>query len=158
MNVAAFDSFSVGPFAAYQEYERNLSHFTIGHGGYFSPQRMSQLGLFVNALTKEGQEYLLDGKFELSYQSQHEDSSSYFPLSPDGRFYDANNQSGLSFVLKLLGTCAISDHWQVGGGFVVQKSPKFRDNAAMLYLRWNDKVRSAVVSSEIPEYLLSSAY
>lgn len=42
-----FDYLRVGPLLQYSAYQRNLRHFTYGHGGYCSPQRNLQWGLLA---------------------------------------------------------------------------------------------------------------
>lgn len=144
-----FDYFSVGPYLGYVTYDKNLNHFTVGNGGYFSPQDMYTFGLGASAVTPEGKQYIVSGELQLGYQIQEEDRSPFFPLNPDGHFYDDNDEAGFGGKVFLRGVRRLDDHWQIGGSIEAQVSPEYDNYAAMLFLRWNFKGRPAVVSSDI---------
>ncbi|MER2527928.1 MAG: cellulose synthase subunit BcsC-related outer membrane protein, partial [Candidatus Competibacter denitrificans] len=65
-----FDYFSIGPVLDYRRFDKNLSHFTHGHGGYYSPQRDIGLGWAVNAQTIEGRDWLLGGEAHVGLRHQ----------------------------------------------------------------------------------------
>jgi hypothetical protein len=61
-------------------YKQNLSNFTYGQGGYFSPQQYSALTIpVVWAQSSEQLSYQL--RAGLGYQSYNQNSSSYFPTN-----------------------------------------------------------------------------
>lgn len=62
-------------------YDENLSHFTIGHGGYFSPSHILSVGpTFDLRGHRESANFRIEGG--LSWQTLREDSSDYFPTDP----------------------------------------------------------------------------
>src|SRR5450759_1092782 len=75
-----FDYMSVGPDLSIDAYDKNLSGFTIGNGGYFSPKRLVSLGLSANFLTAEARQYSVRGNFSLGYFDKREMEGACFPL------------------------------------------------------------------------------
>jgi hypothetical protein len=110
---------------------------------------MYTFGLGASALTLEGKQYIVFGELQLGYQIQEEDRAPFFPLNPDGRFYDDNDEAGFGGKVLLRGVRRLDDHWQIGGSIEAQVSPEYDNYAARLFLRWNFKGRPAVVSSDI---------
>ncbi len=71
----------------YLAYQRNLRYFTLGHGGYFSPQQYTALNVPVDYRGRNGDlAYRLGAT--LGYAAWREDSAPYFPN-------DAGAQSSL---------------------------------------------------------------
>jgi tetratricopeptide (TPR) repeat protein len=62
-------------------YADNLSHFTIGHGGYFSPDRFISVGpAFDVRGRRDSASFHIEGG--VSWQKLREEASSYFPENP----------------------------------------------------------------------------
>ncbi|MGQ0384137.1 MAG: cellulose synthase subunit BcsC-related outer membrane protein [Gammaproteobacteria bacterium] len=62
-------------------YDDNRSHFTLGHGGYFSPHRFLEVG---PAFDLQGQRSTARFRFEggVAWQRVREDDSEFFPADP----------------------------------------------------------------------------
>ncbi len=61
-------------------FDENLSHFTLGHGGYFSPDKFLSVGPVFELLgRRDGRSYRLEGG--LAWQEVRESRSPYFPTS-----------------------------------------------------------------------------
>ncbi|MFC7554996.1 cellulose synthase subunit BcsC-related outer membrane protein [Pseudoroseomonas wenyumeiae] len=75
-------SLVLGFDARYSAYEKNLRYFTLGHGGYFSPQ--SQVAAVVQA---DWRRRIGDLRLRLGgavgYQTYREDDTPIFPNNPD---------------------------------------------------------------------------
>src|SRR3569832_2431656 len=110
------DRTTVGPFIGYERYTKNLSHFTLGHGGYFSPQRLLRAGVAWEGLTTEGAPFVARARVAAGYQTHRADAAPYLPLAPDGRMYAASDQSGAAIDLQWLGVWRMTPRWQLGGG------------------------------------------
>ncbi|MFZ5806761.1 MAG: cellulose synthase subunit BcsC-related outer membrane protein [Verrucomicrobiota bacterium] len=91
-----FRYFSMGPALGADYYAKNLSHFTMGHGGYFSPRYFVQGGAALNFLTQETENFLARGYAFTGVQSHEEASSPYFPLADDGRRYGYNQNASFT--------------------------------------------------------------
>ena len=102
---------TVGISLNYQTFEENLSHFTLGHGGYFSPQNFISLAFPVDVRWESG-EWSLNASMSPGYQTYQQDAVALFPndptaqgqleglklLNPDVRaFYDSESRSGFAF-------------------------------------------------------------
>ncbi|QIK36901.1 hypothetical protein GWK36_01550 [Caldichromatium japonicum] len=79
-----FAYLNMGPFIDYRRFDDNLSHFILGHGGYYSPQRDLGLGLSLDFQTLEGRLWLLKGSLYAAWRTQEQDPSPWFPLADDG--------------------------------------------------------------------------
>lgn len=144
-----FDYINLGPFIDYRHFDRNLSHFTHGHGGYYSPRNDMGLGLALNLQTKEGHPWLLKGGVYAGWRRQEQDTSPWFPLAPDGREYPAQNDSGLAAGFVLAGAWRLSPHWQLSGSAFIDRTPDFEQGGAMLLLRYQFEPRHVLVSDDL---------
>jgi tetratricopeptide (TPR) repeat protein len=149
-----FDYVAVGPQVSYEHYEKNLSQFTLGHGGYFSPDYLIQPVGSLNFLTREGRPFITKGDIGLGFQNHHQEASPFFPLAPDGRFYRAATESGFVFYGELLGVGRISAHWQAGFGGAARRTADFHDESGLVFVRYLFQPRPAVFSSDF-EYFHS---
>jgi tetratricopeptide (TPR) repeat protein len=74
--------FQVGANLNHQAYDNNQNLFTLGHGGYFSPQQFTSVSLPIKMLLTRA-----SWNFELraapGYQTYREDATDVFPLDPD---------------------------------------------------------------------------
>jgi tetratricopeptide (TPR) repeat protein len=68
----------MGTDLVYLAYERNLRYFTLGHGGYFSPQQYTALNFPVDYRSRVGDLSYRVGA-TLGYASWREDQAPYFP-------------------------------------------------------------------------------
>jgi hypothetical protein len=63
-------------------YSANRSHFTVGHGGYFSPERFLSVGpVFEFEGRRADRSFRIEGA--VSWQEVREESSDYFPEDAD---------------------------------------------------------------------------
>lgn len=144
-----FDYINLGPFIDYRHFDRNLSHFTYGHGGYYSPQRDIGVGLSLNFQTAEARPWLLRGTFHTGWRRQEQDSSPWFPLSPDDRRHPSQDDSGLAAGFVLEGAWRLSPHWQLSGSAFIDHSPDFEQGGVMLLLRYQFEPRRALFSDDL---------
>ena len=149
-----FDYVAVGPQISYEHYDKNLSQFTLGQGGYFSPDYLIQPVGSLNFLTREGRPFITKGDIGLGFQNHHQEASPFFPLAPDGRFYRASTESGFVFYGELLGALRLSAHWQAGFGGAARRTADFHDESGLVFIRYLFEPRPAVFSSDF-EYFHS---
>ena len=134
-------------------YRNNLSHFTLGHGGYFSPQRYLSLSLPINAAGRWGRlsyQFGIDGGFRHSTQ----DRVAYFPnddtlqtawqtriattppLAIYNAFYNGDNSSGFGMNFKATFEYLIAPKFALGGRFSFDNSRNYTQQTGLLYLRY----------------------
>jgi hypothetical protein len=106
---------SVGVNTSGMHYDRNSNFFSLGHGGYFSPQqyvvasvpitwtgRLSRVAYEINA--------------SAGYQYVVEDAAPYYPIQAilNQIYYDASKQNGLNYNAALRLDYHVAAHWHVG--------------------------------------------
>jgi len=157
--ISGFDYFSIGPSVNYQHFDKNLSHFTFGHGGYFSPEHYYNLGAGINFLTEEGKKYIIRGRFIAGFQGIKEASSPWFPLVNKnyGR-YAASHSSGEALDFELKGVWLMTPNLQLGTGIAFRKTNGYQDFTTGLFFRYSLEKRNAVYSTDIPPSLFKGFY
>ncbi len=105
----------VGPWMQLSGYDQNLSFYTPGHGGYFSPQDFFLGAGSVDAMTVEGEKWLARGRLSLGYYNQDSDAAPLFPgEGGDQPFYEGSSEGGLFFQAEAEGAVALSKFWLLG--------------------------------------------
>ena len=148
----------VGMNLGYQHYRRNLSGYTFGHGGYFSPQHLLALTVPVNWTGRSGRlSWGLQGSAGL--QAYREDAASYFPTDAAAQasleslaaqqrvpsaVYAARSDSGL--VLNLGGALEyqITRHLDIGTRLGLERAAQFTQSSGSIYLRLSLEPRSGL--------------
>lgn len=141
-------------------YDKNLRYFTLGHGGYFSPQRYFALNLPVEWTGRTGQlSYKVDAS--IGVQTFRENSAAYFPGStslqtawentaatansaaggPAGvswkTSYSGQTKTGVGFRLAGVAEYRLAPKWVVGGRLAFDNASDYFQSAGLLYLRYN---------------------
>jgi len=119
-------------------YKENLSQFTFGQGGYYSPQRYNSLSLPVSyAGRNERWSYLVRASASVSNSREKEEL--YYPLEAAG----ANNptfagSSGWGSGASLSGAFEyqMAPLWVLGGSVDLEYSQYYQPSRANLYLRY----------------------
>jgi hypothetical protein len=150
LDVAGFDDFSIGPVLDYSRFDKNLSHFTRGHGGYYSPQRDLGLALALYFQSAEAREWLVRGQARLGTRRQYEAASPWLPLAPDGRFFASARHTGFGGGGELQGVWRLAPHWQLGAAAAYDRSPTFEQGSGYIFLRYLLEPRPAVFGSDLP--------
>ncbi len=161
LSFPGFDYLTVGPDISIDTHDKNLSGFTIGNGGYFSPKRLTSLGLSANMQTAEARQYSIKGSFSLGFFNKREEAGICFPtlgVSVPVCDTPANSASGVYYSGQLLGALRIADSLQIGGGFIYGTNPNYSDKSAVLFLRYLFYPRPAVMSTDLPESMFQRLY
>lgn len=148
----------IGMNLGYQHYRRNLSGYTWGHGGYFSPQHLLALTVPVNWLGRSGRlSWGLQGSAGL--QAYREDAAPYFPtdgaaqaslesLAAQQRVpsavYASRTDSGM--VLNLGGAMEyqLTRHLDVGTRLGLERAAQYTQSSGSIYLRLSLESRSGL--------------
>ena len=150
------DRVTVGPYVGYERYAKNLSYFTLGHGGYFSPQRLLRAGVALDGMSDEGRDFVARTRVAAGVQTHRANAAPYFPLAPDGRMYAGSDQSGAAMDVQWLGVWRVTPRWQLGGGAAYRRSPAFEDMFAGAFVRYSLGTRPALFSRDLPASLFAA--
>jgi tetratricopeptide (TPR) repeat protein len=134
-------------------YRYNLSHFTLGHGGYFSPQRYVNVGIPVD-VTGRWKNLSYQVGADLSVRHSTQDATDYFPDTPSlqaawvariaanaplASFQstyagDISSGAGLSFYTAF--EYLIAPQFSLGGRLAFDNSRNYTQQTGLLYLRY----------------------
>jgi tetratricopeptide (TPR) repeat protein len=109
---------TVGMNLTGMHYENNLRYFTLGHGGYFSPQSYFLFNAPIKWVGKwERMEYSFAGSMGSQFFS--EEQSPYFPLSPlkqqqAGPYYPGQSKTGANYNLEFKMGYRMAPNWYIG--------------------------------------------
>lgn len=139
----------VGLTLMHWRHDKDLGGYSLGQGGYYSPQRYTSVGVPVSyAWRNYDWSLLLEGS--VSWSQAHSGSSRLYPDAHVNRrvlaqygvdsnidaMSEASDSSGLGYRLRGLFERRLSDRWVLGGGFDWQHSDDYAPSHAMLYLRY----------------------
>lgn len=145
----------VGLSAMYWRYRHDLGGYSLGQGGYYSPQRYTSIGLPVSfAWRNDDWSLRLDGS--LSASRARSDGISRFPddpalqralavlearygpvtFSPAGLESADSTSSGSGYRLYAAVERRLGDHFVLGAATTLQRSRDYAPNSFQLYLRY----------------------
>lgn len=149
LNLDGFEYFTLGPAFSYETYDNNQNYFTYGNGGYFSPSYLAQGVIGVNALTVEGEEWLVRGSASVGLQTNQQASAPYFPLNPDGRTYPGTSASTGVGLIELDGGILLSPNWMIGGTVAYTVTADYNEGWATIYVRYFFDRRNGLVRTDL---------
>lgn len=140
----------VGLTLMHWRYDKDLGGYSLGKGGYYSPQRYESIGLPVSyAWRNYDWSFLLEGS--VSWSRANSDSSRVYPNQHLNRkllerydivesnidaMTDASASTGLGYRLHGAFERRLSDRWALGGGFDWQHSDDYAPSHAVFYVRY----------------------
>ncbi len=126
-------------------YDKDLGGYTLGQGGYYSPQRYYSLSLPLRySWRNENWTYTLGGSVSVSHAKSK--ASPDYPLKNklaglQGSGVDgtssAGSSNGTGYSLFFQAERRISRHLVLGAGIDIQRSDDYAPSRAMLYLRYS---------------------
>ncbi|NDV92540.1 cellulose synthase [Alteromonas sp. 345S023] len=146
------DYWRIGPYVSYLGYNKNLSGFTYGHGGYFSPDYLVTIGAYSELLTREAHQWQVKLSTTLGFSKLKEDDNTRFPLDPDSSQtarLGQNKSSGLSGNMMIEGQYRLSDNWIVAGYVGKSFAVEYQAFEAGFQLRWRPGKGNGVTSDEL---------
>lgn len=145
------DILTVGANITSESYTKNLRYFTLGHGGYFSPQSYFSLGIPVDwSGRKEKLAYQV--RTTIGIQSFREDSVPYFPLDSNlqatlqnlalanpalATNYSGRNVTGFAYMLAGSVEYQIAPKFFLGGAFSMDNASNYNQQIGLAYLRYS---------------------
>ncbi|MGA2961761.1 MAG: cellulose synthase subunit BcsC-related outer membrane protein [Candidatus Korobacteraceae bacterium] len=131
-------SLSVGMNLTGMHYDKNLRFFTLGQGGYFSPQSYFLFNAPIRWVGKwQRIEYLVAGS--LGSQYFEEDSTPYFPLASPGQanpYYVGQAKTGANYSLDLRVGYRLAPNWYLGGFVTANNTQNYTSQAVGFNVRY----------------------
>lgn len=126
-------------------YDKNLRHFTFGHGGYFSPQSYFALGFPIEAVGRRGRtSYRVGGT--VGYQTFREDDADFFPNDSDLQSaiaalpvtsqHDGQTSSGVLLAARADVEHLVTPNVAVGASLRGDNATDFTEVSALGYLKY----------------------
>ncbi|MGF6414923.1 cellulose synthase subunit BcsC-related outer membrane protein [Paraburkholderia sp. MM5482-R1] len=169
----ADQTLTVGVNTTIMGYNRNLSYFTYGQGGYFSPQQYVILNLPVEWSGRTGL-FTYDVKGSIGVQHYREDASNYFPLN-DGStrqgdaaaaaqslgngltaVYPGQSKTGVSYSISGVGEYQLAPQLAVGATASLGNAYEYREWLAAVYVRYSFNKQTGL--QPFPPVPLTSQY
>lgn len=134
-------------------YEKDLSGYTLGQGGYYSPQEYVSFSLPVNWRKRTANwSWELGGSVSWSH-SRTKDGMRY-PIQsliprdrsqePDeGRFQDIDapvsggSSSGTGYTARAVVERRLTDNWSIGAGIDIQQAKDYTPSHALIFVRYS---------------------
>lgn len=155
----ANQSLTAGLNLTAMQYDRNLSGFTYGHGGYFSPQRYVDVGVPLHWNGRSAAQRLAwQVDASVGVQSFKEDPADYFPLDPAMQqaaydaaslaallgltpryvepVYSGQTKTGVSYNLSAAAEWQLSTQLFLGGRMEFNNARDYRQFGTNVYLRF----------------------
>ncbi|CAN7353239.1 cellulose synthase subunit BcsC-related outer membrane protein [Caballeronia sp. LjRoot31] len=145
-------------------YDKNLSYFTYGQGGYFSPQQYMILNIPVEYMGRNGP-FTYDLKGSIGVQHYRQDASNYFPTTGNiqpgspgtaGSVYPGNSKTGISYSFSATGEYQLAPQLTVGATASLGNAYQYREYLAAVYVRYSFTKQAGALS--FPPAPLSSPY
>ncbi|ACC72411.1 cellulose synthase subunit BcsC-related outer membrane protein [Paraburkholderia phymatum] len=160
---------TVGVNTTLMHYDKNLSYFTFGQGGYFSPQQYAILNLPIEYTGRNGP-FTYDLKASIGVQHYRQDESDYFPTNstyqskaasasnvPDpGAVYPSQSKTGVSYSIDAVGEYQLAPQLAVGAAASFGNAYQYREFVAAVYVRYAFTKQSG--SSTFPPSPVRSYY
>lgn len=145
-----FRQLQTGLSVSWMNFSKNLSYFTYGQGGYFSPQNYVSVSLPVD-YSKKIDNWKLSLGGAVGYQSYTQDASNYFPTDSNMQSalenyvstgfakeakYAGRSQNGVGYTLRAGVDYNINKHMAVGGNVGYDTFGDYNESTAGIWFRY----------------------
>lgn len=139
----------LGINGTYLSYNQNLSFYTVGQGGYFSPQSFYSLTFPIDWTETSGR-FKYNAGGAIGVQTIQQDASPYFPnnwylqnaannlATTNGTLppvYPSTSNTGIAFALRLGFEYAMTDRTAIGAKANFDNSYQYDQGTILLFLR-----------------------
>ena len=140
----------VGMSLSWMDYSKNLSYFSYGQGGYFSPQNYASVSFPVD-FTRKFDDLQVNIGGSVGYQSYSQDRSAYFPNDPSlqsqmatlaaagdvkSAYYTGDSKSGIGYNLHAGADYKINRDLSIGGQLGYDTFGDYNESTAHLWFRY----------------------
>ncbi|WP_397474293.1 cellulose synthase complex outer membrane protein BcsC [Pusillimonas sp.] len=115
---------SAGVNLMYWRYNKDLGDYSLGQGGYYSPQRYTSVSLPISyARRTSNWSFLFEGSVSRSFARSVSEA-------------DTSRSAGTGYRVAGFVERRLSDHWVLGAGIDFRRSKDYSPSRFMLYLRY----------------------
>lgn len=136
----ADSALTAGLAASGLSFDKNLSYFTYGHGGYFSPQQFVTLAVPVEWQKRSGRlSYQIKGS--VGVQNVRTDGAPLFPLdgvlqaAAGNPYYTGSSRTGPGYNLGAALEYQLEPRWFLGSRFALDNARDYRQFSGSVYVR-----------------------
>ncbi|HEY2454940.1 MAG TPA: cellulose synthase subunit BcsC-related outer membrane protein [Scandinavium sp.] len=145
-----YQTLQTGISMSYMDFSKNLSQFTFGQGGYFSPQNYVSVSLPVD-LTEQYNNWTMKLGGAVGYQSYSQDESPYFPTESGWQqsletavsngfakeaYYKGTSTNGVGYTLRAGADYKVNNQMTIGGQVGYDTFGDYNESTAALYFRY----------------------
>lgn len=154
-----FQGFTLGFNGGAMHYDRNLSYFSFGQGGYFSPQEYYLASIPISWYSQHARfEYQI--KFSGGMQYLYEDKSKFYPVLPGSApvtqgFYATNSSTAPNYDLDLRLGYRVAPHVYLGTFATANNARNYYRQSAGFSLKFmidRIPVRTDLPVNSIPDW------
>ncbi|HHG9973889.1 TPA: cellulose synthase complex outer membrane protein BcsC [Yersinia enterocolitica] len=138
---------TVGLNGMWWHYQKDLSGYTLGQGGYYSPQKYLSLAIPVNYRQRtDNWSWELGGSVSLSHLATNDRAryplqsllnNSIKSISDRNDLDYGDSSNGVGYTLRALIERRLSSHWTLGAGVDIQQAKDYTPSHALIYLRYS---------------------
>ncbi|HDV6782693.1 TPA: cellulose biosynthesis protein BcsC [Yersinia enterocolitica] len=139
--------FTIGLNGMWWHYQKDLSGYTLGQGGYYSPQKYLSLAIPVNYRQRtDNWSWELGGSVSLSHSATNDRAryplqsllnNSIKSISDRNDLDYGDSSNGAGYTLRALIERRLSSHWTLGAGVDIQQAKDYTPSHALIYLRYS---------------------
>ncbi|MFV8799719.1 cellulose synthase complex outer membrane protein BcsC [Yersinia sp. LJYL362] len=138
---------TVGLNGMWWHYQKDLSGYTLGQGGYYSPQKYLSLAIPVNYRQRtDNWSWELGGSVSVSHSATNDRAryplqsllnNSIKSISDRNDLDYGDSSNGVGYTLRALIERRLSSHWTLGAGVDIQQAKDYTPSHALIYLRYS---------------------
>ncbi|MEZ3501114.1 cellulose synthase complex outer membrane protein BcsC [Pantoea sp. KPR_PJ] len=132
---------TVGLNSMLWHYQKDLSDYTFGQGGYYSPQQYLSFSVPVTYRQRtDNWSFDLGGSVSWSHSKTR--AQQRYPVNPgfalaSNRASDSSSGGGVGYTLQAVVERRITPHWFIGAGMDIQQAKDYTPSHGLLYIRYS---------------------
>ncbi len=132
---------TVGLNSMLWHYQKDLSDYTFGQGGYYSPQQYFSLSVPLT-YRQRTENWSFDLGGSVSWSQSHTDGQQRYPVNPgftlaSNPTSDSSSGNGFGYTLQALVERRITPHWSVGLAMDIQQAKDYTPSHGLIFMRYS---------------------